>query len=111
VSGHFYNVLISALQSRDREGIILGQQLRDGPALPGRMVRYGISLQRGSTIVGGIPAHTNAVGGSVLHDDLRCGWWLHRNHLVLDLVTAEQIVRRAGIISGQTAFDACEKKG
>lgn len=108
VCGHFYNVLISALQSRDRKGIILGQQLRDEPTLSGRVVRYGVSLQRSSPIVGGIPTHANAVGGSVLHDDLRCARWLHGNHLVLDLITAEQIVRRACIISGEAAFDACK---
>lgn len=48
VSGHFYNVLISALQARDRVGIILGQQLRGGPAIAGGVVRNGISLKWGS---------------------------------------------------------------
>lgn len=107
---HFYGILVSALQTGNRESITVWQKLGLCPGIAQSVVRNSIPLQRGTPILGRIPTDAYAVCGRILHDDLWCNGWLHGNHLILYFITTEKIVCRAGIISGQAVFDAFPKK-
>lgn len=101
------DILIATFQARYRISVILRHQFGLCPCLSCDAVRNGIPLQWGTTVVRRIPADTYAISWRILHNDLGGEGWLHGNHLILNLIASEQIIRRTSVISGQTALYAC----